>query len=137
MKYLLVLLSLVFSDMAISCEKNVTSLGRGEVAPCTGYLFSPEAEHKARQGEYTLKYIKGRLSLQEDLTDLYKTKYELLIKVADKENQKSELWRKEAERSTTALIKIRTNTNYKDWVLFAGGVLTTVAAGYAIGQAGR
>jgi len=137
MKYLVFFVFLFFSDVVLSCDKSVTSLGQGDPAPCDGYLFSPEAESKARESQYTLKYTKNRLVSQEKLTDLYKRKYELLITLADKENLKAEVWRKEAERSTTALIKITTTTNYKDWVLFAGGVLTTVAAGYAIGQAGR
>ena len=78
--------------------------------------------------EIELKDLKIKL-LATDIKDT-----EFIIK---KEQEQAELWRKRAEESTLLLTKKQDNQGLRDWGMVLLGVLITVGAGYAVGQASK
>jgi len=72
-KYLLVL-SILFNNFAFAsnCEESVQLIEKGQVANCTGFLFSPEAEQQVAENESDLKYFKElnlKLERRQELSD--------------------------------------------------------------------
>lgn len=78
--------------------------------------------------EIELKDLKIKL-LATDIKDT-----EFIIK---KEQEQAELWRKRAEESTLLLTKKQDSQGLRDWGMVLLGVLITVGAGYAVGQASK
>ena len=78
--------------------------------------------------EIELKDLKLNL-LSKDIKDT-----EFIIK---KEQEQAELWRKRAEESTLLLTKKQDSQGLRDWGMVLLGVLITVGAGYAVGQASK
>lgn len=140
MKKLLSLLlatCLALPAQATECSKPVTLLNEGTPAPCKGFLFSPEKESEIRllntdynlmKQELELKDVKIKL-LTQDIKDT-----EFIIK---REQDQSELWRKRAEESTLLLTKKEDSQGRRDWFMLLLGVVITVGAGYAVGQASK
>ena len=81
------------------------------------------------------KYNLQLIELKDKQLDLYKNQVADLRDVADKERQKAELWRKNAEDATTKLVGAQERQGARDLIFTSLGVLLTVAAGWAIGQA--
>ncbi len=54
-----------------------------------------------------------------------------------KEREQAELWRKRAEESTLLLTKKQDSQGLRDWGMLLLGVVITVGAGYAVGQASK
>lgn len=128
------LISFVLAFPAGACEKNVYRLLKDEKAPCDGYLFSPEKELELRLLDTEYKYLKKELEVKNNLLELYKTNDETTWQIIEKERQKSELWRGVAEKNTLTLVGMQEKRGQRDWLFFVGGILCTVAAGYALGQ---
>lgn len=57
--------------------------------------------------------------------------------IIQKEREQAELWRKRAEESTLLLTKKQDNQGLRDWGMLLLGVVITVGAGYAVGQASK
>lgn len=68
--FLLILTILPCQGWAVECSQSVSLLEENQKAPCTGYLFSPNAEKKASQAVEDVKYYK-------ELSDLYKKRTDL------------------------------------------------------------
>lgn len=139
MKQLLsLLLALILSLPAnADCNKPVTTLEQGTPAPCRGFLFTPEKEREVRLLSEDYDFTK-----QE--SDLKSKKIDLLIKsqsdtdfIIKKEREQAELWRKAAEDSTLKLTQKENRQASRDWMMIIAGVLLTVGAGYAVGQAAK
>lgn len=122
---------------AFGCDKPSTFLLIGEKAPCNGYLFTEEAELKLRKRFLEFDFLEKELELKNNELDLYKDQNFILSSIAEKEREKSEIWRTAAEKSSLELIKTKQNQGFRDWLFFVGGIACTVAAGYAIGQAAK
>lgn len=137
MKLLAVLLSLSLTTKAFSECKPVTPLNKGDVAPCTGYLFTPEKELELRikNEEYKILLEQSKLYLQQK--ELYQSQIADLEKIATKEREKSELWRNAAETTTEKYVKLEESRTTRDWVFLVSGVGLTVLSGWAIGQAAK
>lgn len=140
MKKLLSLLlatSLALPAQATECSKPVTLLNEGTPAPCKGFLFSPEKESQIRLMDIDYNLMKQELELKD-------VKIKLLTKdikdtefIIKREQDQSELWRKRAEESTLLLTKKEDSQGRRDWVMLLLGVVITVGAGYAVGQASK
>lgn len=137
-KSLIVGLSLVlFSNAALgaSCAQPVFHLNPNQAAPCEGYLFSPEKEKQLRLLQETSDFIQQEADLKDKEITLYKQKNVDLEAAEKEEAQKAEIWRKSSEDSTQKLIEADKDRSFRDWAFLATGVVLTVAAAWAVGQA--
>jgi CHAT domain-containing protein len=127
----------LFANSALACEKPVTPLTQGQQAPCTGFLFSPEKEKQLRllNEDYQLLLEQSQLYLKQK--ELYKQELEETDKIVEKEKQKAELWRKVAEDTTLKYTQVQEARGTRDWLFLIGGVVLTIGAGYALGQAAK
>ncbi len=130
---------MLFNLCSISeaCEKNVYHLLEGEKTPCEGYLFSPKKELELRLMFESIPFLEKEIKLKDELIDSYKINNEISEKIIKKEQQKAEMWRTLAENNTLTLIRTKDDQKKRDWWFFMGGVLCTVAAGFAVGQAAK
>ena len=137
MKILKVLVSLsLISNLAFgsSCPQDVTALDKGAQAPCKGFLFSPEKEQEMYLLNEDHKLLVQELDLKNKYIDSYQQSINALQDVIDKERQKSDLWRNQAESSTTKLVTLQEHTWQRDLFFMFLGSLTVVAGGYAVSQ---
>ena len=126
---------LIHAQVSLGCDKPVTYVEEGKPAPCTGYIFSPEKEQEVRVMVQENKLQKEEIILKTKKIDLLLDSNKYLEEIAIKEQQKAELWRNRAEDSTEKLVSAKSNRGTRDWLFLVGGVLLTVGAGIAIGQA--
>ncbi len=119
------------------CVRPVSPITQGEQAPCTGFLFSPQKERELRllNEEYQMLLEQSKLYIQQ--RDLYVKELKETDSIVEKERQKAELWRKVAEDTTLKYTEVQDNRGKRDWLFLATGVVLTVAAGWAVGQAGK
>lgn len=119
------------------CSKPVTPLTQGEQAPCTGFLFSPakELELRLRNEDYNFLLEQSKLFIQQK--ESYKKELEQTEQIVEKERQKAELWRKVAEDTTLKYTEVQERRGTRDWLFLGAGVLLTIGAGYALGQAAK
>jgi hypothetical protein len=127
----------LFSNAALgaSCAQPVYHLNPGQPAACEGYLFSPEKEKQLRLLQETSDFIQQEADLKDKEITLYKQKTVDLAAAEKEEAQKAEIWRKSAEDSTQKLVEADKDRSFRDWAFLAAGILLTVGAGYAVGQA--
>ena len=136
-KALPLILALSFSSKALADCKPVTPIKAGEVAPCTGFIFTPEKEQQLRQMNEDYKFSQEQIKIYLQQKELLKQQLEASDKIVEKEAQKAELWRKAAEDSTTKLMQQEEHRTTRDWIFLVSGIVLTVAAGYAVGQASK
>lgn len=74
---LVIFLAVPSSVFATQCKESVSLLNEGEKAPCTGFLFSPEAEKLATIAHEDAKYFKEYSGLLEE--KLNKQQEQLMI----------------------------------------------------------
>lgn len=120
-----------------ACDKPVTYLLNGTPAPCDGYLFTPDKERELRLLDQENKYLKQESEIKDKMILNYKTQTETLEEIAEKERKKSELWQDRAEKITEKYVAEENNRGFRDWLFLIGGVVLTVGAGYAVGQASK
>lgn len=125
------------TSFATECGKPVTLLPEGTPAPCRGFLFTPDKELEVRLLSKEKELLESEVDTKNKLIDRLKKDNELSGQVLQLEAQKSELWRIRAEDSTKKLIESESGRQNRDLMWLIGGVLLTVAAGYAVGQAGK
>lgn len=135
LKIMSLILVFAFSSKALADCQPVTPLVTGEKAPCAGFLFSPEKELQLRIMNEDYKYLKEEVNLYIQQKELYKQELDDTQKIADKEAQKAELWRKAAEDSTKKYVEVQEARTMRDWLFLVAGVGLTVAAGWSLGQA--
>lgn len=119
------------------CNKPVTLLSEGTPAPCKGFLFTPEKESEVRLMNEDNKLMKQEIELKDLKIKLLANDIKDTEFIIQKEAEQAELWRKRAEESTLLLTKKQDNQGYRDWGMVLLGVLITVGAGYAVGQASK
>lgn len=136
MKFCSIILAVTLtSEAALAGCPPVLHLFPQEPAPCEGYLFSPEKEHELRLLNEDHKFVLQELDLRQKQVDKLQQSVNLLEDVAKKEQEKSELWRAKAEDSTKKYMEVDESRGRRDLIFLIGGVVLTVAAGWAIGQA--
>ncbi len=117
------------------CSKPVLPLDQGAPAPCKGFLFSPDQEQKVYLLDQNNKLLQQQLDGNKALVNSYSKSLSDFKIVIDDEQRKSELWRKAAEDSTQKLVSVQENTGKRDFLAVLLGVVLTIGAGWAVGQA--
>ncbi len=115
---LLVIITMLPLQTLASCKQSVELIEKGSQAPCTGFLFSPEAEAKVAQDYSDLQYYKAlneRLEERRKLTDK-----ELFI--IDKRLQ---LYIEQSEILSERLHKREKHSEWQKVIWFSLGVLAT------------
>lgn len=128
----LILQAFLVTSLQAECPKAVTKLKSGQKAPCTGYLFSPEKEQELYKQKEELKITLKQLQIQKDLTELHKKNSDTILDVVEKEQKKTEIWRKAAEDSTSKLIKSEEGRGKRDLIFLILGVIVTGTAAYTL-----
>ena len=133
------IISMLYGQLAYAadCSKPVTYLPNGTPAPCDGYLFSPDKERELRLINEDNKYLKQESELKDKMLGNYKLQVETLESIAEKERKKSELWQNRAETITEKYVAQEEGRGFRDWLFLIGGVVLTIGAGYAVGQASK
>lgn len=126
-----------FSFKALADCKPVTPIQVGETAPCPGYIFSPAKELELRQEHEDYKFSQEQIKLYLQQKEVYKQQLEASDKIAEKEAQKAEIWRKAAEDSTAKYVQLEDARTTRDWLFILAGIGLTVGAGWAMGQASK
>lgn len=119
------------------CPKPVTLLEQGASAPCSGFLFSKEKEKEVRLMNEDYSLVKQELEIKNKKIDILMYDRTLSDNIIEKERSKSELWRITAEKSTLELVKVNEDQGNRDLLMILLGVVVTVGAGYAVGQASK
>lgn len=135
-KILAVLLSLGLGTPAQAfCQKPVQLIKQGEAANCEGWLFSKEKEQELRLINEEYKLLTKRIEIYEKELSLYQANIKLYEEMALKEQAKTELWKTRAEDLSTKYVAQENGRGWRDMFFLFGGVVLTVAAGWALGQA--
>jgi len=122
------MITMLYTSTALAtCSKPVTYLTKGSETPCTGFLFSPEAEGKVRLSDLDLSLQKDMGVLREQQLNLLKEDNKLLL---DQKN----LWRTRAEDSTKKLIDSEGNKIWSMFLYFAAGAAVTTLITYGVNQ---
>lgn len=136
-KTLSLILIMTFSTKVLADCKPVTPIQAGEVAPCTGYIFTPAKELELRQMNEDYKFSQEQIKLYLQQKELYKQELEVSNKIAEKEAAKAEIWRQAAEDSTTQYVKLEEARTTRDYLFLLAGIGLTVLSAWSIGQASK
>lgn len=133
-KVLATILAFALSGQAVAeeCQAPVTVIQSGQASPCDGFIFSKQKEAEVRYKiiDYDLLTEQSKLYLQQK--ELYQKALEDSEQISDKETQKSELWRQNAEKATQKLTEQHDSSYTRDLVAFGLGLLTSIATVYAL-----
>ena len=122
MKLILILaLLLPTHAFATECKESVVLIKEGEIAKCTGFLFSPDAEKKASQAVDDLKYYQDLSKLLHDRNDL-KDK-ELAI-----QDSRLRLYIESSQTLSQELIRRDNDGFWQKTIFFGLGIVVTGAA---------
>lgn len=133
-KILSSILIFLFTSKVLADCKPVTPIKTGEVAPCPGFIFSPEKELQLRQMNEDYKLTKQQIKIYLIQKENYRKELEVTDTIIRKEEQKTRLWQLKAEDSTAKLVKIQEQQNYRDWIFMSFGVALTLGTGYVINK---
>lgn len=136
-KLINLLVSLSISVPAQAKCRPVTFLTAKEPAPCDGYLFTPEKELEIRIKNEERKLLLEQLDLYARQNSLYKQELDASEIIIIREREKSDLWARSAEQCMQQKLKFEERSSFRDWLFLIGGVLLTVASGYAINSANK
>lgn len=125
---------LVFPINLLACSKEVSLLNKGDTAPCTGYLFSPEKEQEVRIKVQQYKLLEETVQLYQKKEQLYSKQEQYLNQIIDKERQLSSMWRQTAVDVTQKYARVEENRGKRDWFFLGSGVLLTVLAAWSLRQ---
>lgn len=125
------------SVFAAECARPVTPLKEGEQAPCTGFLFTSEKEKEVRLKGEDYKSLLEQSELLIKQKEFYKKELEESDIIIKKEQEKSQLWQKSAEEYAQKYISTEEHRGMRDWFFLIGGVVLTIGAGFAVGQANK
>ena len=106
----------------------VQYLEKGQAAPYTGYLFTPEKESEVRQTNEALKLFK-----------LVDESNQRIIGLKDQElalvNSQSKIWRDQSEQLSKELQEQKNSSFWKQTLYFGLGALLTTALAFGVNQA--
>ncbi len=133
----LLVLSLYSTSVFGNCSKPVTPLNKGEPAPCQGFLFSPEKEKEIRLINEDYKVLTEQAKLFATKAELQAQQLKYMEEAFQKETERAEIWKKTAVEATDKNTKLEQSRSQRDWLFLSGGILLTVVAGFAVGQAAK
>ena len=123
MKHLVIciLLTVLSLNLSAACDWKTIQKIEG------GYRYSSECHIQVG------KEIKEN-KLRIDLVDKLKKTITLKDLYIEKSNERVELWKEATYKIENRLIKHDKYARKNDWILFGGGILTTILTGWALGQ---
>jgi len=126
MKYIISLILVISSIQGFGeCKNSVELLEKGQIAPCTGLLYSPNADKQAAQDNIDAKHYK-------DLSDLLYKRQELTTKDISILDQRLHLYMEQSNTLATQLHKKERDSEWQKFIYFGLGVLATGAAFYGV-----
>ena len=122
--------SIVLSLSLIShiAAAQVKYVEKGEPAPYTGYLFTPEKELEVRQANEALKYFK---LADETNTRIIKLKDDELVLV----RQQADIWKNQSDALSKELQEQKNSGFWKQTLYFGLGALLTTALAFGVNKA--
>lgn len=127
---------LFYSPIAYTaCQKPVELLNKGNAAPCTGYLFSPDKNKELFKINEEHKIYKQQLEMKDLLINNLYYDIKKHNEAFEKSREQTEVWEKRANETTDKLFKTQESRGTRDFMFILMGVGMTVLAGWAIGQA--
>lgn len=129
MKLLTLILSLSLTSKAFSDCSPVTPIQSGQIAPCTGFIFTPEKELELRIKNENYKSLLEQSKIHIQQKELNKKLLEDSEQIAYKEREKSEVWKKQAELLAEKNTKSEDIRNIRDWVFFGLGIGVSILTG--------
>lgn len=103
---------------------------KGEPAPFTGYLFTPEKESEVRQQVESLKYFKLLDESNQRIIQLKDRELELI------KNQ-GVLWQQQADQLSKQLEEARAGSFWRQTLYFGLGALVTTGLAFAVNQSSK
>jgi hypothetical protein len=123
-KFLSLILTLVISNTSLAvCDKKVTLLNENQTSPCTGYLFTPQAEQELRTKLVDLDYYVALSTSLSKINDLQKKALDISVEQKD-------LLQKDLAATQQEL---QTRKNY-DYLYYGAGILTSILVMFAVRQ---
>lgn len=137
MKSIFLTLSILFSSAALAgftseCLNPVAPLKKGEVAQCTGYLFSKLTEAQARHTIVQVKLIQQELEILIQQNSDLKEEITNYAQALAAEQKKSKEWQDTALKYSTKYEETQSNRATRDALFFAAGIGFTIVAGIGI-----
>jgi len=127
-KLLAYVLSITYSiGSYAACGKPVTYLEEGAQTPCTGFLFTLDAEKEVRLNNYELGVQSNLVRLQTKQIALIQEDNQVL-------SQQVNLWRTRAEDSTKKLIESENSKTWEIFLYFMAGAVVTTAITYGVNR---
>ena len=120
--------------LADTCPNPVTALQQGQVAPCTGYLFTPVMEASARKMKRDYTLLNEQVTLQTKELDLWKNQVTVYQQIAEDQKKETDLWRKSATDSAKEIVDLKSEQRLKDWLLVSVGFIAAALAAFAGAQ---
>lgn len=120
----------IFSQISYACPQDIQEIQKGQVANCTGLLFSPEASKNVDEAIQDAKYYKDlteRLYQRQDLTNQE-------ISTLDK---RLNLYMDQSETLAKQLHKKEKEDKWQKIIYFGMGVFATGIAVYGASQLSR
>lgn len=106
----------------------VKYLEKGEPAPYTGFLFTPEKEQEVRQANEALKYFK---LVDETNQRIIKLKDDELALIKDQ----GAIWRNQADALSKQLQEEKNSSFWRNTLYFGLGAVLTTALAFGVNQA--
>lgn len=132
----ILLISCFYGNMLIAAECDpVTHLNVNDKSPCEGYLFTPAKEQEVRTQIEQCKIDQQELAITKQNGTTLQSDVATCQAAVKEEQSKAELWRTKAEDSTKKYIDEADSEGEHNLLYMLGGVLLTLAAGFALGQA--
>jgi len=126
MKNLLIITMLLIFNGSFACDP-VKFVEKGNPAPCSGYLFTPEKEREIRLQLVELEFEKQLVISKDRQIELHKQENKLIT-------ERYDLWRVEAKELSSDLSKERNNNFWRNTLYFALGMIITTGVTYAVNQ---
>ena len=116
------------------CGQAVSSLNKGQPAPCAGFLFSPDKELEVRTKVQQYDNMQQESDIKDKQIQLYQSNAQIYEEVAKKQQQEVELYRKKAEDSTEKYIAAENSVGLRDALFFGLGVTSILFGAWVVKQ---
>ena len=113
---------LLFTQVTFAeCPESVQLIEKNQLANCTGFLYSPEADEKANDIYDEWEYLKTVSNGLKEKNDIYTEQNKIL-------EQRLDLYIKQSNEFAKQLTKKENNSGWQKALYFTLGILATGAA---------
>lgn len=116
------------------CEKAVTYLAQATPAPCAGFLFSPAKEQAVRAEHEDYKLLTEQSANYKAQLQNNKEQFKKYDELIVAEEKAGLHWQAQYDIEHNRNVKLKDEQHTRDWIWFAGGIITSVAIGYALNR---